>query len=89
MTNVLKYDPIKTFQEHREIADAMDNLISYRVETNLEEKLQDLFKQLIIVDDDLMLAQINIEIQNIYKDIEDLKIARDLRIKKGREREIW
>lgn len=89
MDNVLKYDPIKLFQEHREVADAMDTLISFRIETNLENKFKTLLAQLIVTDDENQLTQINKEMQNIQKDIEDLKVARDARIKKSRERKVW
>lgn len=89
MDNVLKYDPIKTFQEQRDFADAMDTLISYRIESNLEEKVKLLLSQLIASNDDALTSQYTSEIQNLQKDIDDLRVARDVRIRKMRERKIW
>ena len=76
---------MKEFKDHRIVADAMDNLISLRIETELELKLQDLLKQLIDAEDDSSINTINQKIANTHKDIKDLLYARELRIKRSRE----
>lgn len=85
MAEHLKYDPLHIFQTGNARADAIDNLLSVKIEGNLENKIQVLMKELIKSEDEPISAQLALEIKNLQKDIEDVQKSRNSRIKKSRE----
>jgi hypothetical protein len=85
MEDSLKYDPLRTFREGNDRADAIDKIMSIKVESNLENKIRGLLERHKNTDDDVILLQINAEIKNTRKDIEDLQKSRMQFIKKTKE----
>ncbi len=85
MSEYLKYNPLRSFQTSNPLADSVDNILSVKMETNLENKIQVLMKKLIISEDTHTEQQLGLEIKNIQKDIEDIQKTRNSRIKKSRE----
>lgn len=85
MKNSLKYDPLSIHKTGDIRAAAINGLLSIKIETNLENKIKDLMKQLIDTDDEKIIQDISMEIQNIQADIEDLKKSRDSDIRRSRE----
>ena len=73
MAENLKYDPLHTFQTGNARADAIDNLLSVKIETSLECKIQVLMKKLIESEDDLIITQLVLEIKNQQIDIENIQ----------------
>jgi len=77
MKNTIIYDPLAIHRNGNDIARAKDNILSVRIESNLENKLQDLLKELIETDDQVLLEKINLKIKNTQMDLEDLRKTRD------------
>jgi hypothetical protein len=78
MDNSLKYDPLRTFRTGSDKSRAIESLMSMKIETDLEEKIKNLLKDLITSEDTYICEQLSIEIKNILKDIEDLKRTREI-----------
>lgn len=85
MINSLKYDPLRIFRYGNEKADAIDKIMSIKIESNLENKIRSLLEQHRKTEDYETLSLLNIEIKNIQKDIEDLQKSRIEFIKKSKE----
>jgi hypothetical protein len=51
--------------------------MSVKIESNLENKLQNLLKELIETEDQTLLEKINLKIKNTQMDLEDLRKTRD------------
>jgi len=85
MKNSIKYDPLAIYRNSGSRAKAVESLLSIKIETDLEEKISKLMKELIESDDDNYTFNLSSEIRNVQKDIEDLKRTRELNMKQGNE----
>jgi hypothetical protein len=85
MDNSLKYDPLHTFRFGNERSKAIDNLMSVKVESTLEDKIRTLMQTLITTEDENLSKQLGIEINNTLKDIEDLKKSREVSFRRMNE----
>lgn len=81
----LKYDPLHQFRTGNEKSRAIDELISIKIETDLENQVKFLMKDLVENEDMYESDLIGLEIKNILRDIDDLKKSREQRMKKRNE----
>lgn len=87
MKESIKYDPLHIHNTSNERSRAIDSLMSVKIETNLENKLVELTKEVIKTDDKEKLEELVSQINNVKKDIEDAKRTRE--INKKRSNEDW
>jgi hypothetical protein len=85
MKNSIKYDPLAIYRNSGSRAKAVESLLSIKIESDLEEKIGKLMKELIESDDDTYTFNLSSEIRNIQRDIEDLKRTREINMKHGNE----
>jgi len=85
MENSLKYDPLHKFRYGDARAEAIDRLMSVKLETNLGEKIKGLFERHRVTEDYETLILLNAEIKNTMKDIEDIRAARKQSINKSKK----
>ncbi len=86
MSDNLKYDPLYIYKTNNSRSDAIDNILSMKMETDLGKKIVSLIKELIETDDEDELEHISTLIHGIQADIKDLQTSRNERLRKSREK---
>lgn len=85
MAIICKYDPTEPMFIRRQKSIAIDNLLSVKMESELEDKIQGLLQKLILTNDEVEVDLLKLQIKNIQRDITDLQTTREKRIKRSRE----
>jgi len=82
----LKYDPLHQFRTGNDKSQAIDELMSLKIETDLQAQIQVLMKNLVENESELESEYVGLKIKNILRDIDDIKKSREQRLKKSNER---
>ena len=86
MSDNLKYDPLYIYKTNNSRSDAIDNILSMKMETDLGKKFVGLMKKLVETDNEVELEHLVAQIRIIQADIKDIQTSRNERLRKSREK---